>query len=115
MQEIFSECRRVLKPEGLMTLMFTHTSQEAWEALTLSLIESRWEITSSLPVESESEYSTHQMNQAAAASSIFLTCRKREEEQQFPSSWTGFGGTGVQKQIQEAVLQGLRDFAVLEL
>ncbi|MBY6274117.1 MAG: DNA methylase, partial [Bacillaceae bacterium] len=34
MGEIFRECRRVLKDEGIMTLMFTHKSQEAWEALT---------------------------------------------------------------------------------
>jgi adenine-specific DNA methylase len=53
MQEIFHECRRVLKDEGLLTLMFTHKSQDAWEALTRSLIEAGWTITASFPVESE--------------------------------------------------------------
>jgi putative DNA methylase len=38
MGQIFAECRRVLQNNGLMTLMFTHKTQEAWEALTRSLI-----------------------------------------------------------------------------
>ncbi len=53
MEEIFTECRRVLKDTGMMTLMFTHKSQAAWEALTQSLIEAGWIITASFPVESE--------------------------------------------------------------
>ena len=63
--------------DGLMTVMFTHISQEAWEALARSLIESGWIITSTMPVESEFAASMHQMGQAAAASSIFINCRKR--------------------------------------
>ena len=53
MREIFKECFRVLKPTGLMTLMFTHKTQEAWESLTRALVESGWTITSTFPVESE--------------------------------------------------------------
>jgi putative DNA methylase len=75
MGQIFAECRRVLKGDGLMTLMFTHKTQEAWEALTRSLIEAGWTITASFPVESEAAESIHQKNTASAASSIFLSCR----------------------------------------
>jgi putative DNA methylase len=53
MAEIFAEARRKLQANGLMTVMFTHVSQEAWEALTRSLIETGWTITSTIPVESE--------------------------------------------------------------
>jgi len=95
MQEIFSECRRVLKDDGLMTLMFTHKSQDAWETLTRSLIEAGWTITGSFPVESEAAESLHQKDMASAASSIFLSCRKRTGEQPFPAVWTGLGGQGV--------------------
>jgi putative DNA methylase len=115
MREIFAECRRVLKPHGLLTIMFTHISQSAWEALTLSLIEANWTITSSVPVASESEHSIHQMDQAAAASSIFLTCRKRDERSAVPAAWIGIGGTGVKQRIRQAVEQGLRDFEPLRL
>jgi adenine-specific DNA methylase len=115
MREIFGECRRVLKEQGIMTVMFTHKSQDAWEALTQALIESGWDITAAFPVESEGAYSTHQMNVAAAASSIFIACRKRPLASDFQASWTGLGGQGVQHQIRDAVADGLREFEPLRL
>jgi putative DNA methylase len=115
MREIFSECRRALNPNGLMTLMFTHKEQGAWEALTRSLIEAGWDITASFPVESEGAHSIHVANLAAAASSIFIACRKRLLESEFPASWTGLGGQGVQHQIRDAVVDGLREFEPLRL
>ncbi|HET9588488.1 MAG TPA: hypothetical protein VFO91_06835, partial [Anaerolineales bacterium] len=89
MREVFDECRRVLKDDGLMALMFTHKSQDAWEVLTRSLIEAGWTITASFPVESEAAESIHQKGTASAARSIFLACRKRTTEQPFPAVWTG--------------------------
>ncbi len=115
MREIFAECRRVLKDDGIMTIMFTHKTQEAWEALTRSLIESGWIITSSFPVESEFKNSQHIMDNAAAASSIFLTCRKRQDKGGLPATWTGFGGTGVAQRVREAVREGLKEFEKLRL
>ncbi|MDN5345523.1 MAG: putative methylase [Clostridia bacterium] len=115
MGEIFAEGRRVLKDEGLLTIMFTHKTQAAWEALTRSLIENGWIITSSLPVESEAAESIHQKDNAAAASSIFLTCRKRASKDTLPAIWSGFGGTGVAARIREAVREGLEEFATLRL
>ncbi len=115
MGEIFAESRRVVKDDGVMTLMFTHKAQDAWETLTRSLIESGWEITSCFPVESESGYSTHQMNMASAASTIFITCRKRALNDQQVAFWSGLGGTGIQHQIRSAVEAGLDEFRPLKL
>ena len=115
MREIFVECRRVMRDKGLLTLMFTHKTQDAWEALIKSLISSGWIVTSSFPVESEFSKSMHQMEQASAASSIFLSCRKREQVSEHPALWTGFGGQGVQQQIRRAVEEGLVEFAPLRL
>ncbi|MCL6419405.1 DUF1156 domain-containing protein [Aestuariirhabdus haliotis] len=115
MQEIFAESRRVVKDDGVMTLMFTHKAQDAWETLTRSLIEAGWEITSCFPVESESGHSTHQMNQASAASTIFITCRKRTIENNQVAFWSGLGGSGVQHQIRSAVEAGLDEFRPLKL
>jgi len=115
MSEIFAESRRVVKDDGVMTLMFTHKAQDAWETLTRSLIETGWEITSCFPVESESGYSTHQMNQASAASTIFITCRKRALNDEQVAFWSGLGGTGVQHQIRSAVEAGLEEFKSLSL
>lgn len=113
MREIFSECRRVLKTQGIMTLMFSHVDQDAWEALTRSLIESGWQISATFPVESESTALTK--NTGNVRSSIFMACRKREEQSILPAPWTGIGGTGVQQRVRRAVEQGLKDFEPLRL
>lgn len=115
MGEIFDECQRVLKSDGLMTLMFTHKSQEAWEALTQSLIQNDWIISGCFPVESEGSYSIHQMDVAAAASAVFLSCRKRETSDRQPATWAGFGGSGVRHQVRQSVREGLEEFQELDL
>jgi adenine-specific DNA methylase len=115
MAEIFTEARRALRDDGLLTLMFNHKTQEAWETLTRSLIESGWTITACFPVESEGENSMHQKDLAAAASSIFLACRKRNTDDSGTAVWQGFGGQGVRHDIERAVQTGLDDFASLKL
>ena len=77
MAAIFAECRRVLKPDGVMTLMFTHKATGAWDALTTGLIEAGFVITASWPVNTEAEDSLHIRDKAAANSTIFLVCRPR--------------------------------------
>lgn len=81
MAAIFVECRRVLKPNGLMTLMFTHKATGAWDALSKGLIEAGFMITASWPVNTESEGSLHIKEKAAANSTIFLVCRPQLSHQ----------------------------------
>ena len=45
MAAIFAECRRVLKPDGIMTLMFTHKATGAWDALTKGLMHAGFTIS----------------------------------------------------------------------
>ena len=75
MAAIFAECRRVLKPDGIMTLMFTHKATGAWDALTTGLIEANFAITASWPVNTEAGGSLHIRDKAAANSTVFLACR----------------------------------------
>jgi adenine-specific DNA methylase len=77
MAAIFAECRRVLKPDGIMTLMFTHKATGAWDALTTGLIEAGFTISASWPINTEAEGSLHIKNKSAANSTIFLACRPR--------------------------------------
>lgn len=74
----FREARRVLKDDGVLTVMFTHKRVEAWDTLATSLMEAGFAIRSSWPVHTESEHSLHQAKKNAAQSTILLTCRKRE-------------------------------------
>ena len=80
MASIFAECRRTLKPNGVMTLMFTHKATGAWDALTKGLMEAGFVITASWPINTEAEGSLHIKDKAAAKSTIFLVCRPREDD-----------------------------------
>ena len=77
MAAIFAECRRVLKSEGIMTLMFTHKATGAWDALTKGLMAAGFVITASWPINTEAEGSMHIKDKSAANSTIFLVCRPR--------------------------------------
>ena len=77
MARIFEECRRVLKPDGIMTLMFTHKATGAWDALTKGLMHAGFTITASWPINTEAEGSLHIKDKSAANSTIFLVCRPR--------------------------------------
>ena len=82
MASIFAECRRTLKPGGVMTLMFTHKATGAWDALTKGLMEASFAITASWPINTEAEGSLHIKDKAAAKSTIFLVCRPRRDNLQ---------------------------------
>lgn len=80
MAAIFTECRRVLKPDGVMVLMFTHKATGAWDALAQGLLEAGFTVTASWPVNTEAEGSLHIKDKNAAKSTIFLVCRPRPQE-----------------------------------
>ena len=79
MAAIFAECHRVLAPDGVMTVMFTHKRADAWDSLGTALLQAGFEIRSSWPVHTESEQSLHQARQNAVKSTMFLSCRKRAD------------------------------------
>jgi putative DNA methylase len=79
MAGIFSECRRVLRRDGIMTLMFTHKATGAWDALASGLMEAGFTITASWPINTEAEGSLHIKDKSAANSTIVLVCRPRPE------------------------------------
>ena len=68
-----------LKPDGVMTLMFTHKATGAWDALTKGLMEAGFAITASWPIHTEAEGSLHIRNKAAAKTTVFLVCRPRAD------------------------------------
>jgi adenine-specific DNA methylase len=77
MTDSFRECRRILRDDGVLTVMFTHKKQEAWKALFESLIHAGFKITATWPVKTESEHSLHQAKKNAAQSTVILVARKR--------------------------------------
>ena len=99
MAEIFAECRRVIKEDGIATVMFNHKSTAAWDALTVALINARFAITRTWPVKTEAESSIHIKDRAAARTTILLVCRPREENP-FPKPW---------HEVEELIAQAVRD------
>ncbi len=77
MTDTFRECHRVLRNDGVLTVMFTHKKQEAWEALFSAIIEAGFTITATWPIKTESEHSLHQAKKNAAQSTVLLVARKR--------------------------------------
>ncbi len=92
----FRECHRVLQEDGVLTVMFTHKKQEAWEALFTALIRSGFTITATWPVKTESEHSLHQAKKNAAQSTVFLVARKRD-----PKAGTGYFDRAMQQEIRQ--------------
>ena len=103
MAEIFTECRRVIKEDGIATVMFNHKSTAAWDALTVALIEAGFAITRTWPVKTEAESSMHIKGKAAARTTILLICRPREANP-FPKPWHEVEGL-----IAQAVRDDIRD------
>jgi putative DNA methylase len=71
------EFHRVLRDDGVLTVMFTHKRADAWNAVGRALIEAGFEIRASGPVRTESEHSLHQAKRNAAQGTILMVCRKR--------------------------------------
>lgn len=102
MAAAFREMHRVLRPDGVLTVMFTHKRVEAWDTLATALISAGFAIKASWPVHTESEHSLHQAKKNAASSTILLVCRKRDVEAREPVWW---------EDIQEKVRAVARDKA----
>ncbi|GAA1738719.1 DUF1156 domain-containing protein [Nonomuraea bangladeshensis] len=79
MASIFTECRRILSDNGVLTVMFTNKNARAWDALGSALITGGFTVETSWPVATEPESSSHQANKNAAESTIMLVCRKRDQ------------------------------------
>lgn len=92
MAAAFREMYRVLQPDGVLTVMFTHKKVEAWDTLAAALIGAGFVIQASWPIHTESEHSLHQAKKNAAASTILLVCRKRTIVNTEPVWWDDIQG-----------------------
>ena len=111
MDNIFAECHRVLKKDrGIMVVMFTHKTTAAWNAMTLGLIESGFNITRAWPVKTEAESSLSIRDKAAARSTGRQTSRMVDPEERRPQTWNR-----VAAEIQAAVRADAARLAELDL
>ena len=100
MVRIFSECRRIIKDDGIMTIMFTHKTTDAWDGLTIGIIDAGFRITATWPVKTESDSSLNIRDRAAARSTILLACRPKTGHTTGSSSW---------EQVEHEVARAVRE------
>ena len=72
----FQEMYRVLKPEGIVIIVYAHKSSEGWETMLKALTLSGFVVTASWPIHTEMKTRLRAKTSAALASSIYLVCRK---------------------------------------
>ena len=76
----FTEGHRILREDGIGTVVFAHKTTEGWEALLSGMIRGGWTITGSWPISTERGARLLARESAALASSIHLVCRPRPED-----------------------------------
>jgi len=81
LKKVFKEIARVLKPNGIATIVYTHKSTSGWETLINSLLESDLVPTASWPIDTEMKARLRAKESAALASSIYFVCRKMERKE----------------------------------
>jgi len=81
LKKAFKETARVLKPDGIATIVYTHKSTSGWETLINSLLDSGLVVTASWPVDTEMKSRLRAKESAALASSVYFVCRKMERKE----------------------------------
>ena len=81
LKKAFREISRVLKSNGIATIVYAHKSTSGWETLINSLLESRLVVTASWPIDTEMKARLRAKESAALASSIYFVCRKMERKE----------------------------------
>jgi len=79
MAKAFAEGRRVLREDGVASVVFAHKTTEGWEALLSGLIRGGWTITGSWPIATERGARLRARESAALATSVHLVCRPRPD------------------------------------
>lgn len=79
LQKAFAESRRILRPDGVGTIVFASKTTSSWEAILAAVVEAGWVITGSWPIDTEMEARVAAQGQARLASSVHLVCRPRED------------------------------------
>jgi adenine-specific DNA methylase len=85
MEACFREMHRALQDDGIMTVMFTHRTAEAWSSLATALMNANFTFISSWPVHTEPPDKYAKRGKGVLKVTVLLTCRKRKANH--PGIW----------------------------
>ena len=80
MTKSLQEMYRVLKYDGILTLVYTHKSTDGWETLIQAMLDAGFTVTAAWPIDTEGKSRMRANNSAALASSIYMVGRKWKKE-----------------------------------
>ena len=81
MQKSLKEIYRVLKQDGVLTIVYAHKTVAGWSTLVNALRLSRFVVIEAWPLDTEMGARLLAMDTSALASSIFIVARKRDKEE----------------------------------
>jgi putative DNA methylase len=82
LQHSLEEITRVVKPEGVVSIVFAHTDVQAWERLLRALRGANLVVSTSWPMRSEMAVRSTAAISAVLGSSVVLVCRPQQAEQE---------------------------------
>jgi adenine-specific DNA methylase len=106
MEACFREMHRILKDDGIMTVMFTHRTAEAWSSLATALMNADFTFLSSWPVHTEPPEKFGKMGKGVLKVTVVLTCRKRIANH--PGIWEH-----IADELREVAKQKIEEFTKL--
>lgn len=79
LQGVFSECHRVLKPEGLLVFTYHHSKPEGWRAILSALVKAGFATVATHPIKSEMSGATPKSQAKEPIDiDVIIVCRKRD-------------------------------------
>lgn len=81
LRAVFSECRRVLKDEGLLVFTYHHSRAEGWTSLVKAVLGAGFRITNAHPVKAEMSVATPKSQAKEPIQlDVILVCKKTEQD-----------------------------------
>lgn len=106
MEACFKEMHRITNDNGIMTVMFTHRTAEAWSSLATALMNADFTFISSWPVHTEPPQKFGKMGKGVLKVTVLLTCRKRKANH--PGIWEH-----IVEELREVAKQKIEEFSKL--
>jgi adenine-specific DNA methylase len=102
LSQALAEARRVLKPGGIVTVMFAHQSTKAWSALIRAIFDAELTVDATWPIDTEM-ISALKATMSSLSSSVTVICRPRTV-----GSAASF--KDVRKEIEKVVQESVKRF-----
>jgi adenine-specific DNA methylase len=80
MYEAFAQMKRVIREDGVASVVFAHKDTDRWEALVSALVQAGWRTTGSWPIATERRQRMRGQGYAALETSVHLVCRPRPDD-----------------------------------